>query len=235
MLTLPCWKSSRWLCKANPGWAVDPVPTDTVSSMQSTWPIWGLYMHPWDKAVLKRRGRWIGHRSRLSPPIPKHESAGSLFSKLAALKKGICISERSCFALPLIVFSFCLKAGLLHSTAKGAEWRRQEAGASGFDHFFLCLCQPSPLPRGASFKIQRSSKKRGLSRGMQLGCAHTCAHTNTFKGKFGRIHPPGARHLHQPGVGVSHPKWLTLMSSAGGDLKQRAPTERWWLINPSCF
>lgn len=44
-------------------------------------------MHPRHETVLKRRGRWIGRRSRLSPPIPKHESAGSLFSKLAALKK----------------------------------------------------------------------------------------------------------------------------------------------------
>ena len=44
-------------------------------------------MHARDEAVLKRRRRWIGQRSRLSPPIPKHESAGSLFSKLAALEK----------------------------------------------------------------------------------------------------------------------------------------------------
>lgn len=47
---------------------------------------------------------------------------------------------------------------------------------------------------------------------MRLGLAHTCAHTNAFKGKFRRIHPPGFRHLHQPGVGVNHPKWLILMS-----------------------
>lgn len=125
--------------------------------------------------------------------------------KAGCSQKGICISERSCFALPLTVFSFCLKAELLHSAAKGADCRRQEAGASGFDHLSLCLCQPRPLPRGTSFKIQGSSKKKAHAKQRNAAgmSTHVCAHA--CKGKLGSIRPPGVRHLHQPGIRVNHP------------------------------
>lgn len=130
-------------------------------------------MHPWDEAALERRGRWIGRRSRLSPPIPTHESAGCLFFKAGCSQKGICISERSCFALPLTVFSFCLKAGLLRSAAKGAQRRgdkRQEPLgliSSRFVSAVPVLRQEEPLS-----KSQAHQKNKRLSRGLRPGHAH---------------------------------------------------------------
>lgn len=109
-------------------------------------------------------------------------------------KKGICISERSCFALPLTVFSFYIKAGFLRRAAKGAERRRQEAGAAGFDHFSLCLF---PSFAKSLFQNLKLIKTKRLSRGMQLGHAHTRVHSNLFKGKAGRIHPSQIKHFHQ--------------------------------------
>lgn len=126
------------------------------------------------------------------------------------------------------MFSFCLKAGLLHRIAKGAEWRRQEVRASGFDHFFLHLCQQSPLPKGTSLKTQCSSQSRKAGDVAAMG---THAYTEALTSKnVGENSSPWVGQLHHP-MGLSPP----MACPNARDFKKNGTPGGIWLVNPSCF